>query len=330
MKYSIIVPIYKVEQFLRECITSVINQTYKNWELILVDDGSPDNCPTICDEYACTDERIKVIHKPNGGLVSARKAGLEIATGDYVWCLDGDDQLELNGLTVVEENISEIKPDVICFGYSIYYTSEISRKKEIKGVEYGYYSRDRMEKSIFPLLMYEEKPHTIGPNIWSKIFKTEIYRYYQTKVDSSISMGEDGACIYPLLTNAQSLLILPECLYLYRCNPTSMTKTKKALSWTNFEKVYQLYEDEIKLDELDMRMQFYQSRVHNLFIIACSRFHSKDDYKTIINDIGNHLDKPTNNLVIDKVVFSTCRMKLAHFALKHKCFFLIKFFSYIH
>ena len=81
MYYSIIVPIYKVESYLPECIESILAQTYKKFELILVDDGSPDNCPKICDEYAKKDSRVKVIHKENGGLVSARKAGLEMAIG---------------------------------------------------------------------------------------------------------------------------------------------------------------------------------------------------------------------------------------------------------
>ena len=81
---SVIVPVYKVEQYLDECVQSIINQTYKNLEIILVDDGSPDRCPEMCDEYARQDSRIKVIHKPNGGISSARNSGLDIARGEYV------------------------------------------------------------------------------------------------------------------------------------------------------------------------------------------------------------------------------------------------------
>lgn len=92
-KISVIVPVYKVEKYLARCVDSIINQTYKNLEIILVDDGSPDNCGAICDEYAKRDERIKVIHKKNGGLSSARNAGLDIATGDYIAFVDSDDRL---------------------------------------------------------------------------------------------------------------------------------------------------------------------------------------------------------------------------------------------
>ena len=88
---SIIVPVYKVEQYLHNCLNSVLAQSYTNWELILVDDGSPDSCGTICDEYTQKDNRIKVIHKENGGLSSARNAGLGVMTGEFVSFLDSDD-----------------------------------------------------------------------------------------------------------------------------------------------------------------------------------------------------------------------------------------------
>lgn len=96
MKFSVIIPIYKVEQYLRQCIDSVLAQTYTDFEIILVDDGSPDGCPAICDEYADKDSRIKVIHKPNGGLSDARNAGLDAAKGEYVIFLDSDDYYRNN------------------------------------------------------------------------------------------------------------------------------------------------------------------------------------------------------------------------------------------
>ena len=91
---SIIVPIYKVEPYLRRCLDSIVNQSYTNLEIILVDDGSPDNCPQICDEYASKDNRIKVIHKKNGGLSDARNAGLDICKGEYISFVDSDDWVD--------------------------------------------------------------------------------------------------------------------------------------------------------------------------------------------------------------------------------------------
>ena len=98
MLFSVIVPIYNIEKYIRRCIDSVLEQSFTDYELILVDDGSPDGCGAICDEYAAKDTRIKVIHKQNGGLVSARQAGIKVASGDYIFNLDGDDSLLPNAL----------------------------------------------------------------------------------------------------------------------------------------------------------------------------------------------------------------------------------------
>ena len=93
-KISVIVPVYNVEKYLDRCVESIVNQTYKNLEIILVDDGSSDNCPQLCDEWTQRDERIKAVHKQNGGLADARNAGLEIAAGDYVGFIDADDYID--------------------------------------------------------------------------------------------------------------------------------------------------------------------------------------------------------------------------------------------
>ena len=110
IRFSIIIPIYKVEKFICECIDSVINQTLKNIEIILVDDGSPDNCPKICDEYAQKDKRITAIHKANGGLSSARNTGLKKAQGEYVLFLDSDDYYFRNDfLEILDKKVLDKK-----------------------------------------------------------------------------------------------------------------------------------------------------------------------------------------------------------------------------
>ena len=102
---SVIVPVYKVEKYLDRCIESIVNQTYKALEIILVDDGSPDNCPEMCDNWAKKDNRITVIHKENGGVSSARNAGIGIATGKYIHFVDSDDWLELNAYKTIMEEV---------------------------------------------------------------------------------------------------------------------------------------------------------------------------------------------------------------------------------
>lgn len=109
-KVSIVVPIYNVEKYLHKCVDSIIGQTYHNLEIILVDDGSPDNCPAICDEYQKKDSRVRVIHKPNGGLSDARNAGLDIATGEYISFVDSDDWIECD---TIEKMLNLAGPDRI-------------------------------------------------------------------------------------------------------------------------------------------------------------------------------------------------------------------------
>ena len=127
---SVIIPVYNVEKYLSRCVDSVLNQTYKNFELILVDDGSLDNSPVICDEYENKDSRIKVIHKENGGLSSARNAGLEICKGDYIFFIDSDDWL--TDENVLEEFISKAEKENADFVYSFMNTATDKIQKEIR------------------------------------------------------------------------------------------------------------------------------------------------------------------------------------------------------
>ena len=128
---SIIVPIYNVEKYLKKCIDSIINQTYKNLEIILVDDGSPDNCGKICDEYAKKDNRIKVIHKENGGVSSARNVGVENATGEYIGFVDSDDYIEKDMYEVLINNLKKENADIsIISNYEVYKNKIIENKKK--------------------------------------------------------------------------------------------------------------------------------------------------------------------------------------------------------
>ena len=121
MKISFVIPVYKVEQYIEQCVDSVLNQTYKDIEVVLVDDGSPDNCPKMCDEYALEDNRIKVVHKPNGGLSDARNAGLSVATGDYVIFMDSDDFWTSNNHLEQLIEIVKINPDCDFVGFNCSY-----------------------------------------------------------------------------------------------------------------------------------------------------------------------------------------------------------------
>ena len=124
-KISVIVPVYKVEKFLDRCVESIVGQTYENLEIILVDDGSPDNCPSMCDKWAEKDSRIKVIHKENGGVSSARNAALDAATGDFIGFVDSDDWIEPDMYESLMMRIDETGKDIaVCSYYSIEVSGE--------------------------------------------------------------------------------------------------------------------------------------------------------------------------------------------------------------
>lgn len=327
MLISIVVPIYNVEQYLKDCVESVLKQTYPDWELILVDDGSKDNCPAICDEYARQDRRIKVVHKVNGGLVSARKAGLEVARGDYVMPLDGDDFIDDNCLGTIVRIINQEEPDVVCFGYNIYCDGQITANP-IEIGKYGFLCREDMEKYIFPAFLHGKDERQFPHNLWAKVFEKEMYSKYQKAVSSSIGMGEDGACTYPLIFNANSIVILEECFYYYRQVNSSMTKAKKPLSWDNYDLVYKVYREKLDLSKYDMLQQYYRARTHNLFNIVLSQFYVDKKYAEIVAGVNARFAAhPEYDEAIMKSSFSSLPMKLSHLVLKYKCFFILYLIS---
>ncbi len=221
---SIIVPIYKVEKYIRQCVESIINQTYKDIEIILVDDGSPDNCPSICDEYAELDSRIKAIHKENGGLISARKAGLDASQGEYVCFVDGDDFIEPDMYEHIADAVDTTNAD--CVITQFYFDYPQKPEKSDYKLSRPFYTRDEIEMDIFPSMLFDNKYYCFGifPNCWTKVFKRELLEKHLSDVDNRIRMGEDIAFTYPCIMQCQSLAFVDKALYHYRINPESMTK----------------------------------------------------------------------------------------------------------
>ena len=169
IKISIIVPVYKVEDYLSRCIDSLINQTYQNLEIILVDDGSPDRCGEICDEYAKFDERIKVIHKPNGGLSDARNKGLDIATGDFIIFVDSDDWIDVKTCEIVLDNAIKNKAEIVVFGVNNVYAD--GRVKRFPPLQVGAISNSDAIKS----LMYNVLQYGIFNYACNKLYSRRLF-----------------------------------------------------------------------------------------------------------------------------------------------------------
>lgn len=318
--FSIIVPIYNVELYLAECIESLLAQTYKNFEIILVDDGSPDGCPAICDKYAEKDSRIHVIHKKNGGLVSARIAGAKIAVGTYVCCVDGDDWIAPTYLEEFAMVIKEHQPDVVCNGFVRAY--EDKQIENPLNYRHGYYNRADIEKEIFPFLIASDTLRIFTPMVWGKALKRELYVPQQLAVSPSIKIGEDVACTKPCLALAESLYILPGCPYFYRQSPVAMTNRKKIYGWDDPKYVAEHLKRQIDITRRDFAEQLHRLVLYEIFGVTVSQFNRKEPYRLIVKDINLKLKEKIYQQAIEKSTFSNLRSKIAVFAFKHKLFFL--------
>ena len=222
---SVVVPIYGVEPYIEECINSIIAQTYSNIEIILVNDGSKDKCPQICDQYAQEDTRIKVIHKVNGGLVSARKSGIAVAQGYYSMFVDGDDWIEADYIEKMICNAIENNADIVVSGFIGFCGDNLFPVSD--DLENGVYSRQEIEKKICPIMLCNNRRYHNGvaPAVWNKLFKTSLLYENLMGIDERITIGEDVACTYPCIMHADRIVECGDIMkYHYRMEDESMTR----------------------------------------------------------------------------------------------------------
>ena len=203
-KISVIVPVYKTEGLLDRCVESIVGQTYKNLEIILVDDGSPDNCPAMCDEWAEKDSRIRVIHKENGGVSSARNAALDIATGDYIGFVDSDDWIEPEMYSSLIQKISESGKNIALCSY---YAVEISGER--------YECRCVVDKEVLDKDDYFRFIVLGGDGgyIWNRLYDADILK--EVRFDEDIWYSEDLLLNFKTAQKSNGAAILDKIEYNY-------------------------------------------------------------------------------------------------------------------
>lgn len=203
-KISVIVPVYKTEGLLDRCVESIVGQTYKNLEIILVDDGSPDNCPAMCDEWAEKDSRIRVIHKENGGVSSARNAALDIATGDYIGFVDSDDWIEPEMYSSLIQKISESGKNIALCSY---YAVEISGER--------YECRCVVDKEVLDKDDYFRFIVLGGDGgyIWNRLYDADILK--EVRFDEDIWYSEDLLFNFKTAQKSNGAAILDKIEYNY-------------------------------------------------------------------------------------------------------------------
>lgn len=224
VKISVIVPVYKTEPYLRKCLDSILGQTYRNLEIILVDDGSPDNCGAICDEYAAGDARIRVIHQENGGVAAARNAGLDLATGDYIGWVDSDDWIEPDMFeTMLSAAVSRDADIVIC-----------GRQEEYpdRSFQMGWQQMEALNREQAMALLVEDD--LVRSYLWDKLWKRELFQGIRIP---QIKVFEDMAVMYSLFLKAETVVCLPYILYHYEYNAASLTIAPSLKSRMDFYQV---------------------------------------------------------------------------------------------
>lgn len=237
---SIIVPIFRVELYLRECIESLISQTLKDIEIILVDDGSDDGCAQICDQYAERDSRIKVVHKKNGGLDSARKAGIAIASGKYVGYVDGDDWIEPFMYERMVELAEKYQVSVVETGIIDSWDSVESKRHSY--LQEGCYKAEIFKKQIEPYILYRGSffQHGISPYLCTKIFLRKSISRWQNIDDILNKIHDDTMVSIPCIVEAKSIYISHECFYHYRVRTDSGKRAIRQDEVKNFMECYPL------------------------------------------------------------------------------------------
>ena len=259
---SIIVPVYKVEKFLEICINSIINQTYRNIEIIFVDDGSPDNCGLICDNYAKKDKRIRVIHKENGGLSDARNAGIEIAKGKYLCFVDSDDKVSEDFVEKLYKGITESEADLCLCGIDRIDENDNILDEIIPQYNAGITSGKMLIKTL--------RDFQISNIVaWNKIYKRDLFdnlRYPKGK------LNEDEFITYKILYASKRVVIIPENLYHYRKVQGSIMNSKFTEKRLEF---LDAYEERIYYFKEKNDMELYKESISAYIEILVSVFCSK-------------------------------------------------------
>ena len=315
-KVSIIVPVYKVEKYLDQCVESMVNQTYRNIEIILVDDGSPDNCPKLCDDWAKKDKRIKVIHKNNEGVSRAVIEGIKSASGKYLAFLDSDDYFAPQFIEKLYDAIQSSGADIsVCNYIKVYndHEDKIDTIKENLVIEKG---RD-IENCIFTYTGWNGL--TIAPCRWNKLFKKELLLSSIEYVNKDIFMGEDVNMTFYAMTKANKVAFINDHLHYYRQVETSLSNVKRN-NWKNYKGLIKQLLIINEKEDLKLKNYIYKWFI-SMYINECVKYavthYNRKELKEFLND--EYLQECAKNMPIDNF-----KKKVYYWGLRHKNLFLVK------
>lgn len=262
---SVIVPVYNVKDYLAACLDSILAQTFTDFEVILVDDGSTDGSSVICDAYAKKDSRIRCVHKENGGLVSARQEGFRHIAGTYATFVDSDDWIAADMYEKMCGAAKETDADVICCNYI-----SAAPDKKIERRDFcapGLYDKRRLTEEIYPQMLLSGSFFHFGisPSLCNKIFRKSLLGAHLFQVPLSIKLGEDGLATYPCLLHADSVRFLSDSLYFYRSTGSSLTHTMDSRRLTENRLLFDIFEELIDLSAYPCM----ERQLHCYYVYQC-------------------------------------------------------------
>lgn len=324
---SIVVPVYNVEKYLDRCISSILSQTFSDWEMILVDDGSKDNCPCICDAYSEKDDRIKVIHKENGGLSSARNAGLNAAIGTYIGFVDSDDTVNSDMYSKMIEIIKQTGVDFVMSDYIRIPTSGSPYLKTL-AIREGLYSKKDISEEIYPSLIMGSNID-YGPllSVWHCLYRTDFLRQNDLCFDDDIRWSEDNIFSAKAGYCAESFYYLKgEGLYNYYQNEGTITTSYREGAWKIYTKMNEYLQDYFRDKE---EYDFSQELKWHMIYYACVCV-SQTNYLPFLKAIekmktilySRHLEEAFNAVDLSGV---NKKLKVQLFLMKNKMILLLRY-----
>lgn len=324
---SIVVPVYNVEKYLDRCISSILSQTFSDWEMILVDDGSKDNCPHICDIYSEKDDRIKVIHKENGGLSSARNAGLNAAIGTYVGFVDSDDTVNPDMYSKMIEIIKQTGVDFVMSDYIRIPASGLPYLKTL-AIRDGLYSKIDISEEIYPSLIMGSNID-YGPllSVWHCLYCTDFLRKHDLCFDDDIRWSEDNIFNAKAGYCAESFYYLKgEGLYNYYQNEGTITTSYREGAWQVYTKMNEYLQEYFRdIEEFDFSQELKWHMIY--YACACISqtnylpfFIAIEKLKTIL--YSRQLKEAFNAVDLSGV---NTKLKVQLFLMKHKMILLLRY-----
>lgn len=319
-KLSIVVPVYNVEKNLDRCITSVLNQAFSDWEMILVDDGSKDNCPSICDAYAKKDNRIKVIHKENGGLSSARNAGLQMAKGEYVGFVDSDDTINDEMYSRMIEIADKNNVDFVMSDYMRIPLNKPPYMKTLN-IHGGLYTKENIQKDIYPSLIMGSNID-YGPllSVWHCMYRVDFLKSNSLSFNNDVRWSEDNIFSAKVGYCASSFFYLKgDGLYNYYQNKGTITTSYKKGAWQVYSKMNEyLYEYFMDKENYDFSQQLKWHMIYYACVCASQtrslpKKEAEQELKSILH--SPQLEKAFRNVDLSGV---NTKLKVQLFLMRHK------------